>query len=39
VPAGPAIILTAGVVYAVSVVLGPVGGLRRRLVPGRHLEA
>jgi zinc/manganese transport system permease protein len=39
VPAGPAIILTVGVVYAVSVVLGPVGGLRRRLVPGRHLEA
>jgi zinc/manganese transport system permease protein len=39
VPAGPAIILTAGGVYAVSVVLGPVGGLRRRLVPGRHLEA
>jgi zinc/manganese transport system permease protein len=39
VPAGPAIILTAGVVYAVSVVLGPVGGLRRRLAPGRHLEA
>jgi zinc/manganese transport system permease protein len=39
VPAGPAIILTAGAVYAVSVVLGPVGGLRRRLVPGRHLEA
>jgi zinc/manganese transport system permease protein len=39
VPAGPAIILTAGAVYAVSVVLGPVGGLRHRLVPGRHLEA
>ncbi len=37
--AGPAIILVAGVFYAVSVVLGPVGGLRRHLVPGRHLEA
>lgn len=37
--AGPAIILVAGVFYAVSLVLGPVGGLRRYLVPGRHLEA
>src|SRR5229473_3295179 len=37
--AGPAIILVAGVFYAASVVLGTVGGLRRYLVPGRHLEA
>jgi zinc/manganese transport system permease protein len=37
--AGPAIILVAGVLYAVSLVLGPVGGLRRHFVPGRHLEA
>jgi zinc/manganese transport system permease protein len=36
---GPAIILVAGALYAVSVVLGPVGGLKRRLVPARHLEA
>ncbi len=38
-PSGPAIILVAGLAYAVSLVLGPVGGLRRYLVPGRHLEA
>ncbi len=38
-PAGPAIILVAGLVYIVSLILGPVGGLRRRFVPGRHLEA
>jgi zinc/manganese transport system permease protein len=38
-PSGPAIILVAGAIYVVSLVLGPVGGLRRRLVPGRHLEA
>jgi zinc/manganese transport system permease protein len=37
--AGPAIILVAGVLYAVSVVFGTVGGLRRYLAPGRHLEA
>jgi hypothetical protein len=29
----------AGAIYVVSLVLGPVGGLRRRLAPGRHLEA
>jgi zinc/manganese transport system permease protein len=38
-PSGPAIILVAGVIYIVSLVLGPVGGLRRRFAPGRHLEA
>jgi zinc/manganese transport system permease protein len=38
-PAGPAIILVAGVFYAVSVVFGRVGGLLRRLAPRRHLEA
>ena len=38
-PTGPAVILTAGIFYALSVVLGPVGGLRKRLSPGRHLEA
>ena len=31
--------LVAIVTTAVSLVLGPVGGLRRYLVPGRHLEA
>ena len=38
-PSGPAIILVAGMVYVVSLALGPVGGLKRRLAPGRHLEA
>ncbi len=38
-PTGPAVILAAGIVYAASVLLGPVGGLRKRLSPGRHLEA
>jgi len=38
-PTGPAVILAAGLFYALSVVLGPVGGLRKRLSPGRHLEA
>ena len=37
--AGPAIILVAGIFYAASVVLGPVGGLKRHLVPTRHLGA
>jgi len=39
VPSGPAVILVAGGIYAVSVVFGPVGGLIQRLVPRRHLEA
>jgi zinc/manganese transport system permease protein len=39
VPAGPAIILAAGLVYGASVIFGQVGGLARRLFPGRHLEA
>jgi zinc/manganese transport system permease protein len=38
-PSGPAIILVAGFAYVGSLVLGPVGGLRRRFAPGRHLEA
>ncbi len=39
VPAGPAIILVAGVLYAVSVIFGRVGGVARQLLPRRHLEA
>jgi zinc/manganese transport system permease protein len=39
VPAGPAIILVAGLLYAISVIFGPVGGLARQLLPRRHLEA
>ena len=38
-PSGPAIILVAGVLYAVSVLFGRVGGLIHLLFPGRHLEA
>jgi zinc/manganese transport system permease protein len=39
VPAGPAIILMAGALYAVSVIFGRVGGLARQMLPRRHLEA
>ena len=38
-PSGPAVILVAGALYAVSVVFGPVGGLIWQLLPARHLEA
>ena len=38
-PSGPAIVLTAGVFYALSVALGPRGGLRTRYFPGRHKAA
>ena len=38
-PAGPAVILTAGILYVGSIVFGRVGGLARRLAPRRHLEA
>ena len=38
-PSGPAIILVATVIYAVSVLFGRVGGIVRQLFPGRHLEA
>ena len=38
-PSGPAIILVAGALYAISVVFGPVGGLIWHLLPRRHLEA
>jgi zinc/manganese transport system permease protein len=38
-PAGPAVILFAGMVYCASVLFGPCGGLLRGLVSRRHLEA
>ncbi len=38
-PSGPAIVLTAGAIYAVSVLVGPCGGLRGRYFPGRHRAA
>ena len=39
VPSGPAVILVAGVLYALSVAFGSFGGLVRQAFPGRHLEA
>ena len=38
-PAGPAIILTAGVAYLVSLAFGPEGSLVQLARPRRHLEA
>jgi zinc/manganese transport system permease protein len=37
-PAGPAIILVAGAIYAVSILVGRIGGYATRLVPRAHLE-
>jgi zinc/manganese transport system permease protein len=39
VPAGPAVILVAGALYAGSVLFGPVGGVVLPLLRRRHLEA
>jgi zinc/manganese transport system permease protein len=38
-PSGPAIVLTCGAVYLLSVAVGPRESLLRRFVPARHLEA
>ncbi|MEP9367595.1 metal ABC transporter permease [Xanthobacter sp. VNH20] len=38
-PSGPAIILVAGTAYAVSVLVGPAGGIVSGRVRRRHLEA
>lgn len=38
-PAGPAIILSAGAIYVISLVLGREGGLLWLAWPGKHLEA
>jgi zinc/manganese transport system permease protein len=38
-PAGPAIVLTAGGAYLLSLVFGREGGLFWQALPGRHLEA
>jgi zinc/manganese transport system permease protein len=38
-PSGPAIILVAGALYALSVAAGPFGGLIWLALPRRHLEA
>jgi zinc/manganese transport system permease protein len=37
-PSGPAIILVTGIVYAVSLVIGPVHGLIARTLPRPHIE-
>ncbi len=38
-PSGPAIIISLGTVYILSIVLGTHGGLLNRLVPKRHLKS
>lgn len=38
-PSGPAIILTAGMVYLASMLCGPVGSIVAGRLPRRHLEA
>lgn len=38
VPSGPAIILTAGLVYIISLLFGRIGSVRARYFPARHLE-
>lgn len=38
-PSGPAIVLAAGALYVASMLAGPQGGLLRRLIRPRHLEA
>jgi len=39
VPAGPSVVLAAGLFYLASLFFGPYGGLARRLIRPRHLEA
>jgi zinc/manganese transport system permease protein len=38
-PAGPTIVLAAGVLYMLSIMVGPVGGMIWLILPRRHLEA
>lgn len=38
-PAGPSIVLMAGLFYILSILFGTQGGLAWKLLPGRHLEA
>lgn len=38
-PTGPAIVLSAGLLYLLSMILGPRGGLIHRVIRRRHLEA
>ncbi len=38
-PSGPAIVLTAGMIYILSVLVGPRDSLRARWLPGRHRAA
>jgi zinc/manganese transport system permease protein len=38
-PSGPAIILTSGIIYILSLLFGPRGSLIRQLLPRKHLEA
>jgi zinc/manganese transport system permease protein len=38
-PSGPAIILTCGVVYIISLLFGPRNSILAQLLPRKHLEA
>jgi zinc/manganese transport system permease protein len=38
-PSGPAIVLTAGAIYIVSVLIGPYGSIMARLLPQRHFAS
>ena len=38
-PSGPAIIISLGIVYIFSILLGTHGGLTRQLIPKRHLTS
>ena len=38
-PSGPAIILVAGLLWLLSLAIGPHGGLLLKLLPRKHLEA
>jgi zinc/manganese transport system permease protein len=38
-PTGPAIILTSGILYVLSLLFGPRGSIVRQLLPRKHLEA
>ena len=37
-PSGPSIVLAAGLLYAISLVFGPAGGMLRNAPKRRHLE-
>ena len=38
-PSGPTIILVAGILYGMSLIFGPMGGIANRVIPRRHFES